>query len=434
MLSILVSDISPRISYTMALIFERLLQVPYQVLTSQEALPEGPVVNYTSQKLDHGLSIPNTGLLCESDIRPLQLSIRQQTIPQLFSVENVQADLNFDLFSAVFFLVSEYEKYLHPALDAHQRYDASKSLVVDLKLDHLPLVHLYAILLWRKLQESYRGQNLPQLPSPQFDYRITIDVDNPWKYLHKGAGIALGGMAKDLIRGRWTQVSERIQTHFGKRDPYYTFEELFELCPPDNTQFFFLLDRHSPFDNRFSIRTPAYRRLIQEIQKRGYPCGIHPSYESPLNPGMLQKEKEDLEQVLGEQVIHSRQHFLRYQLPETYHHLHDLGIREEFSSCLFQTGGFPAGMVQPYPWFDLTNNKETDLMLWPSHIMDRSLQQYLQYSPEEALDHFKNTVKKTKIFGGTFVFLIHNDALSESEEWKGWSDTIRAMIAYLKDQ
>ncbi|MEM7367999.1 MAG: polysaccharide deacetylase family protein [Bacteroidota bacterium] len=431
MLSILVPHVTPRISYTMDLLFGQILLLPYQILSSVETLPEGPLVNYSAQHAGQGVSIPNLGLLEESDIRPQYPVIRHAAIPHLFATEDTGTDLTFDLFSAVFFLVSEYEKYLEPPLDAHQRYDASKLLSAELSLDRLPLVHLYALYLWRKLQGAYRGKDLPGLPSPQFDFRITIDVDNPWKYLHKGVGIALGGAGKDVLHGRWGQLLERIRTHFNKKDPYDTFDELFVLCPPDKTQFFFLLDRHSPFDSRFFPKTPAYRHLMQEIRRKGYRCGIHPSYTTPLNPSRLNSEKEALEAVLGEEITHSRQHFLRYKLPETFRSLQAMGIRDEFSSCLFQSGGFPAGMAQPYPWFDLEKNEQTDLMLWPTHIMDRSLEQYLGLSPDQALDHFQTIVNGCRIVGGTFVLLIHNDALSESEEWKGWSQTIRSMISYL---
>lgn len=430
MLSILAPIHSSRLIYTLDLIFGRILQVPYQILSPSDILPDGPVINYTDQKIPSAFSLPNSGLLGERHISTQLPSIRQAELPFLFPMENAESDLAFDVFAAVFYLLSAYERYVHLQTDQHGRYNAGQYLDSHLKLDRLPLVHLYAEYLWQALQSKRLA--LPPREEKTYDYQITIDVDNPWKYLHKGVGLALGGIAKDILNRRWTGLRERLRSYRTGQDPYHTFEQLYALCPPEKTRFFFLLNRQSPHDNRFSWRLPVYRELMKEIWSKGYSYGIHPSYTSFLSPALLREEQEALRSILGQEIVSSRQHFLRYRLPETFRSLYEIGIREEYSTCLFETGGFPAGMAQPYPWFDLEKNEATDLMIWPTHLMDRTLQQYLALSPEAALARAQELVEATKAVGGTLVLLLHNDSLSESEEWAGWRRSIRAQIDLVK--
>ena len=120
------------------------------------------------------------------------------------------------------------------------------------------------------------------------------------------------------------------------------------------------------------------------------------------------------------------------KLPETYRYLLEIGIRHEYSPCRFQDGGFPAGMCMPYPWFDLEKNESTELILHPTIAMDRTFQQYKSMMAEESVEAFRVLRQRTRQFGGTFVFLFHNDALSESEEWIGWREPLLRFLAEMK--
>ncbi|MEM7658125.1 MAG: polysaccharide deacetylase family protein [Bacteroidota bacterium] len=428
MLYVLVPQRTERLRYVCEVLLKQLLGVPYElVVPGERTLPEGsPFLNYTEEAYPASLQVPNAGWLLETHIRPDLPEVRQGSIPQLFPATDSTSDLDYDLFSASFFLLTEYEVYQHQTLDQFGRYRLDAYLIAQLELDRLPLVHLYAQKLGKHLQARFPGLSI-QPPQPKPDL-LTVDVDVPWRYLHKPFPIQLGGFAKDLLSGNWGQLQDRWQAHRTGTDPHDTFAQIQNLCPPEQTRFFFLLDHHSPHDSRFSWRTPALRRLIKELHQAGYGTGIHPSYTSCEYPERLAAEVEQLSRILDAPIRHSRQHFLRYRTPGTFRQLIELGITHEYSACLYQSGGFPHGMATPFPWFDLGRNEITKLTRVPTLMMDRTLMQYLALSPEEAVVQVRALREQTQAVGGQWTFLFHNEALSERGEWIGWSEAMGRMV------
>lgn len=422
----------PRVSYTLDLVLGDLLGITYHQLEPGEPAPEGaPLLVYGMPAPDGSLVVPWGGLLGENHIRQDPPAFWAGSFAKLFPYPpDAPYAVDFDLFAAAFYLVTHYEKYQAQHIDAHGRYDPAAYPSAKWHLDRVPLVHRYATLLGETL-ERYFPQKIAISPPP-FAAEITIDVDFPWKYRHKGWAGWGGGLARDLARLQPRVAAERLRTLVTRRDPYYTFAQLRDLCPPEQTRFFFLVSgRRTRHDSRYSWRHRPYQHLIQEIQAAGYGIGLHPSYATMTDPAQLARELGGLASVVDVPIRHSRQHFLRYRFPETPRQLLEAGIRDDYSLCRYDRGGFPGGMARPYPWFDLPRNHVTTLRLHPAQLMDRTLQAYLALDPSQALAHFHQLLDCTRTVGGTFSLILHNDSLSESGEWQGWSPTIREMITAL---
>lgn len=432
MLSILCPYDTPRLRYTCELLFERLLGLSYQLRSPQayQARPEEACLYYGLEEVPEGaFHLPHAGLLAQAGLQHMDLFLEKldTDLPRLFSQPaSHQYALDFDLFSAVFFLASEYEKYLELLVDAHGRYEPTAYPSHALSLHRLPLVHLYAAHLREALLARWPGLRFqpPSYPAAQ----LTIDVDVPWKFQHKPAWVFWGGWLKDLLTGNLQQAAERWQYLRSGQDPNDTFDWLFEHCPTDNTTFFFLIDGDSPHDSRFSWRLPAYQHLIKGSQAHGFRVGIHPSYHSFLDAARTQGEINALADLLGAPVQHARQHFLKYRHPHTFRTLEQLGIREDFTLCPFQRGGFPCGMAVPFPWYDLAEERASSLLLHPTIMMDWTLKHYLGHKPEEAVAHCRALKKTCQQVGGTFTFLLHNDALSEAMPWQGWRPSMEKIL------
>ena len=420
MIVLRVSESSSRLIYTADLIFQQLLGVNYQLIQVEDSLPEDValVLDYSGQEVSTHLSIPNAGLLHETKVYPQKFETREEEFPILFFIApQSPTQLNFDIFSATFYLVTEYEKWAHPQYDSHGRYDELVYESYKNSWYKYPLVHKYVDRLWDFITEAHPGLERTR---SSFSFQLSFDIDHPWKYLKKSLFLQAGGMAKDLLSRNLNQAKERTQALMTGRDPHQCFPLIFEHCAPRWTRFFFLLDRASPHDGRFTYEHAAYRELIQHIHSKGYPVGIHPSYTSFLDEERIGMEREKLEEISQQEILSSRQHYLRYRYPETFQFLLKAGIREEYSLVNYHTGGFRTGMAQPYPWFDLSTNQQTELILHPTTLMDVSLTQYQQLSPEEGMSYARELVQVTREVGGTFLLLLHNDTLSESGMWKGW--------------
>lgn len=82
--------------------------------------------------------------------------------------------------------------------------------------------------------------------------------------------------------------------------------------------------------------------------------------------------------------------------------------------------GFRAGLCTPYPFYDLSSETATKLMVVPLAIMDGTLRDYLKMQPDSALQVISTTIQAVRDVNGTFVSLWHNDAYSNHGAWSGW--------------
>lgn len=430
MLHILVPALTPRVRYTFGVLAE-LWGVAYELIPAGREPVAGPLLNYGATPLAGAINVPACGLLTETKIRA-EFAPWQWQEDELWLFPQPERSgfaWGFDLPAAVFYLLSGYECYVEGHFDTHARYDLRAYPSAHWQLEAIPWVHRWAQSLWKGLSAQF--PRLAHRP-PEPDYAFTVDIDAPWKHRHKGPLIAGGGLGRALLRGQWSDATERMRSLWGGQDPYHTFDQLTAWLPKEKTTFFSLLARHSPHDTRFTWQHERYRALLRRLTSQGYRLGIHPSYTSFLDPIKISEETGHLRRILDRPVRQSRQHFLRYRLPDTFRNLMAAGITEEYSLCRYHHGGFPHGMARPFPWFDLEANASTGLSLHPTLLMDRTLQQYLGLSSAEAPAYASRLIETTREVGGTFTMVLHNDSLSESGEWRGWREAIRRIIAAVR--
>ncbi len=437
MIHILVKQPENRLIYTLSVMFETIFQIPYNIILLEkfEANPAIFTLNYTSLFIPNTLQIPNKSFVSEGDkhkpfLLDEHISFRQNwEVPPISpQAENV---FPFDIFSAVFYLLSDYEKYQFSFFDAHQRYDEKSYPSYKMQLFKTPLVTILCDELLRFFPNNLRDL---AKKNKKYTYKITFDIDNPWKHKHKALPIQVAGFVKNILACNKENLFERWTILKGRKDVNDTFEEIISLCPPSKTQFFCLIDRHSVYDTRFTYKHPQLRLLLQSLSEKGYAMGIHPSYTSFDSEKKIAFETEQLTHIINVPITDSRQHFLRYRLPDTFRYLQKAGITEDYTLCLRNDIGFPCGMALPFKWYDLEKEEISNLTLHPTLAMDRALQQYMQLSPAEALEKVRDLVETVRQIGGEMVMVFHNESLSESGEWKGWSEAIREMIAVISSR
>ncbi|PSR13118.1 MAG: hypothetical protein C7N36_09235, partial [Bacteroidetes bacterium] len=137
-----------------------------------------------------------------------------------------------------------------------------------------------------------------------------------------------------------------------------------------------------PYDNN------AYQQLIRSTTTWS-DSGIHPSYRSFGNLARLRTEQQRLATILDQPVSHSRQHFLRLQLPQTYQQLLAAGIRHDYTMGYAEVPGYRAGTTEPFRWYDLNREQTTDLWVHPFVAMDVTLQNYQGLSASAAADYLQ---------------------------------------------
>ena len=152
--------------------------------------------------------------------------------------------------------------------------------------------------------------------------------------------------------------------------------------------------------------------------------GIHPSYKSNSSTYYLENEIERLNEIVGYKVSISRQHYLKCKLPETYRHLLEYGIREDFTMGYASQVGFRAGTSRPFYFFDLVKNMRTSLKVRPFAYMDGTLNEYLNCTIIESKMILDELINEVKIYGGDFISIWHNESIADYGKWRGWSSLI----------
>ncbi len=420
-------SISPRLKYINHIVFELILglRVEYCLDSIQFDNIIGPKVNYTHLKIHNSINIEPDSLLFENDIQAQDPHFEQLDDTYIL-FPNQEQELPFDLLAACFYIVSRYEEYTSMQKDTHQRFPAEASLQYKLGILKVPIVQIWADMLKKSLQSKFAQLQFKKQP---FAYLPTFDIDMAWSFKEKGIYRASGAILKSLSRLDLASLKKRWQVNMGKKkDPFDTFDYILQQTTKHNYTplFFFLVGRRSLYDKNISPDNKNFIQLIQSIAAH-YPTGLHPSY---YYESYLSEELGTLQNIIEKTIGKSRQHYVRLSLPSTYQELLKHQIHADYSMGYPDRLGFRNGLAIATPWYDLTKEKHTDLMIHPFQIMDVTLKNYLQKTPAQAINLVHDILDTVCTYGGTCISIWHNSSFDH--QWAGWSKVFEEMLSYAK--
>ncbi|HSN09384.1 MAG TPA: polysaccharide deacetylase family protein [Hanamia sp.] len=433
MLLIYLYENSPRCQYVFDLIFKEESGIAFQTTSDIKEFEDysGQKINYSEARISNCFFIKAAPLLFENDIKKQEIQVAEKkNVKVLFP--NEEDDLGFDIFSAVFYLISRYEEYLPFNGDKFWRFKASDSLAFQNDFLQKPMVNIWVEIFKKALKNKF---DQLEFKSTAFTSIISYDIDVAYKFKGRSFGRTLGSALKDVIGFSVQNFKERIQTLLqSKKDPWDVYEDLEKTILQNKLSsiFFFLLADKSEHDRNLDYQNPAVKKLVNQV-KTFSEIGIHPSFHTSSFPEKILIEKERLEKLLAKKINKSRQHYLKFKLPDTFNALLQSGITEDYSMGFPEVPGFRAGTCKPFYFYDLKNEKASSLKIFPVTCMDATFIYYLEKSPEKSLMEILNLLKEVKKMNGTFIPLFHNDILGENEKWKSVHDKmIQQIKSYLK--
>jgi hypothetical protein len=341
-------------------------------------------------------------------------------------ISTSKIDSAVDLFAGAFFMLTRWEESFGTYEDKHGRFPADKSLVVREGYILRPVVDEYVAL----LKKWITALGYPE-PASRHEFKVvpTCDIDIPFYWRSRPGWRLLAGRFikhKSFRQLRQDYELMRSMKKGNQKDPYDTFDYLMTLAESKGLTFLFhmLAGGETVFEGYYDIRDPRIITLMNEIRNRGHQIGLHPSYNSFNDPLKIDKERRDVEKYSGIHVKASRQHYLRFAVPETWRHLHRAYIKEDSTLGYAAEPGFRCGTSRPFPVFDIHQQKELPLIERPLLIMDVSLKLYKQFSIEESKAYCKTIVDQVKKHNGELVILWHNSSLSELDGWDAWNEVL----------
>jgi len=420
----------PRLKYILEFFSNEIFDQPIQLTTDLQAF-----INYNGAKINYGTArnsekefwIYSVDLLFERGVKPTVIRCFEINGNKAF-FQNNAGDFAFDIFAAAFYLLSRYEEYLPHTKDKYGRYAHSNALACKESFLHLPLINYWL--------SDFKKALLRQYPGLKFKGKIfclqpSYDIDIAWSYRNKGWWRTIGGFLRSAIKLDWYTCRERVEVLMNKKkdpfDAYGWLHTIHTLTGLKAVYFFLIANRQEGYDKNTSPDKKELQQLIKEHDAR-YITGIHPSWQSGDDDKLLKQEIEMLGQFVGHDINYSRQHYLRFTLPATYQKLISLGIRNDYSMGYGTINGFRASVASSYLWYDLENEKATNLLIHPFCFMDANAFYELKFSPAQALEELINFYGCIKEIDGLMITLWHNNFLGTDRNFAGWQKMYESFL------
>lgn len=416
----------PRLRFIAGLILGDILGLSWEVITDKRKLRKHPVINYSDENIDGSFSIHPHPILFEKKVTEQDVSVTKWNNLPVFFRSPDESDFPFDIFAASFFLVSRYEEYLDYQPDEHGRFPAAASLAFQNGFLSTPVVDLWARELSKALVKKFRTITFRR---NQYRSIVTIDTDEPFAYLGKNFFRSIGGLVNDIAAGMQKAAVRYRTVSQGDKDPFDVFDYITTTIDKYklDARFFFPTGDKSKHDLNPSWKNEEYRKMITAIGTR-YHTGLHPSYASSGSSAMVREESVRMKAILEREIYCSRFHYIRLLMPQSYRHIIEAGMLEDYSMGYPDEPGFRAGIARPYYFFDLIEDNVTCLKIFPFEVMDGTLYQYKNLDHVKSIDIIRTLINETKKVGGVFISIWHNTSLLDNDKCKGRRKVFEEMI------
>jgi hypothetical protein len=348
---------------------------------------------------------------------------KNEAIPIIFGENRLSKcevnslNLGADIFASAFFMLTRWEEHVLEIKDEHNRFPAKESLAYKNNFLNRPLVNEYTELLWELLVYSgYKGSRKRK------EFRIIpthdIDLFQYWDVKR------IINLPKNLVGDIFIRknpalfvkrLSSLIKTIFSFTDPCNTFNYLMDKAENSHSKarFYFIAGGETVYESNYSILSRKVRSVIGNIIKRGHLIGIHPSYNSFNDFNLLIREVSDLNMITGQQILETRNHYLRFDVPFTWELLNQAGLLIDSSMYYSEIPGFRCGICNEFTIFDIVQRKKLDIIERPLIVMDTSYKNKESDVLYSEIVQLKEAVKK---YHGDFIFLWHNSNIN-TPEW-----------------
>lgn len=322
-----------------------------------------------------------------------------------------------DVVASSFFLLSRYEEMaVDENRDCYGRYTGAGSLLGRTGNMGNPLVDWYGEILRNQLRTL--GIKVSETENGIRNIYLTHDVDELWQNINLKAAIKI--VIKTLLVSRRFSVAPIFNSlgvykwnDLDSFDFLNSMDDSVERVYKERFEkILFLVAAEEPCENTSAyITDKKFQEYQNKFRDMGYKIGIHHSYPAGEELTLLETEKKRLQEILGEEIIYGRHHYLRSLSFDELRILEQLGIKKDFTMGYADDIGFRLGTARAVRWIDPERMILTGIELQPLNIMDGTLYaaQYLNLNYGEAVMRCREIIDTVKKVNGDFCFLIHNN-------------------------
>lgn len=300
------------------------------------------------------------------------------------------------------------------------------------------------------LAECRRRQSGTALPRPRwpdnkrFALCLTHDMDHVTRFTGVESRRRLGRLGRqsishppelvrlmvkacrDTLSTWWRRDLLKNVDHFGNVGQWLRIEA---DCGFRSSLYFFAhaTGPWHPHDCNYAFRDPVkfegknanVGRMMKEIATRGWEVSLHGSIASATQPGILLRQKQEIEAITGQTAVTTRQHYLQYDPARTPALQSEAGFLADGTQGFNDLLGYRAGTCLPYRAWDWSTNRALPMFEFPLHIQDGALFRSTA-TVSEALDLCGRMLDQVEAVGGCLGLLFH----------PAWLSTERGIAVY----
>ncbi len=183
------------------------------------------------------------------------------------------------------------------------------------------------------------------------------------------------------------------------------------------------------FDPGYNIRNKRIIGFIKEAVEQGCVIGLHPTYNSWDQQGLIEAQKKNLTISTGINILTLRQHWLRFAWSKTWAAQENAGINLDTTLMFNDRPGFRiSAALQYHPWNTETSS-EHRLFSFPTVFMDSHFYDYNIMTDLQRNNEMNKWVNEVKTVKGKTAVLWHPHTLTNDY---GWSEGFSQLIKILK--
>ena len=327
-------------------------------------------------------------------------------------INESQILISYDLLGMIFIILNRLEEYNYVSDEKHNRFQLKDSCLNLENSYKLPIVDFW--ITW--IGDILENQGF-QIKKNKFDYSLSCDVDNIYRYKGVPFFRKISSFLIDLLKDRKGLITYFFnrKKYLNKLDKHNNFDWMITECAKYKliNNFNFIVNNTSiRYDYRYNLGSEM-KDLINKLIKNRHKIGIHYSYNSIKNNTVLKEwnQLKKITQDLKLTVTKGRFHYLRFSVPKIFEHLDKTDQKIDESLTFHETGGFRCGTCKSYKPFNYQKDSSSKIIIQPLIIMEGSLLGYSQLSDAEFKKSINYYINTCKLVDGCFTLLWHNSDL-----------------------
>lgn len=385
----------------------------------------GPKLSYTFKPLGNEFFIKAQPLLFEQGIQAIEIQVEAWNGIPCFFKSSSDSKLPFDIFAAAFYLITRYEEMTVHLKDVQGSYAPKQSLAVRHNFIEMPVIDHWVFRLHQQLDAHFL--DFPKLQKKNPKWKFIFEMALPYRYLKRSLFAAISDFFSALFRLHLIHILNQFAVSLRlKKDPYDTYGRFEYLSKIHHWEphFFVLYCDNTLYESTTNIHNASYQLLIKGLSDFSR-VSLLLSYEAQRARKFLRKDISNLSNLTHRPITAVRMHRGLVHGHRSYSLLGDEEITSDFSMGYSDLIGYRAGTAVPFYYFDLANEIQLPLILYPVVATAVGLKRQV---PENAFLKLQQLYEQLPLPTAWHCVAFTNEILNENKSNVTWAN---AFIKYL---